>query len=117
MSIGALPRINIVEAAVIILVAVGSLYAVARIALTPRDLANGVAVIFAPWTNGTSSLTRAVMSGGRFVRYGRQPFIVVVVPEVPDYLSRAFANGAVLVVDPRALGGCLSVFSNATQLP
>ena len=87
--------------------ALASFCAVARIALQPRDPAAGVAVVFAPWTSQEDALARAVEAGGRFVRYGAFPFIVVIVPETADYLSRISSDGAVLVADPRALAACL----------
>jgi hypothetical protein len=81
--------------------------AVARIALEPRDPSAGVAVVFAPWTSQEDALARAVEAGGRFIRYGAFPFVVVVMPETADYLSRISRDGALLVADPRALAACL----------
>jgi hypothetical protein len=107
----------LLEAAVLACVAVGSLYATISIGLAPRDPASGVAVIFAPWTDADAALTRAVKAGSRFVRYGGYGFIVVVVPEAPDYLSRIRIAGALFVLDPGALAACLGVFSNAAQAP
>jgi hypothetical protein len=87
--------------------ALASFCAVARIALEPRDPAAGVAVVFAPWTSQEDALARAVEAGGRFIRYGAFPFVVVVMPETADYLSRISRDGALLVADPRALAACL----------
>jgi hypothetical protein len=87
--------------------ALASFCAVARIALEPRDPSAGVAVVFAPWTSQEDALARAVEAGGRFVRYGAFPFVVVVMPETADYLSRISRDGALLVADPRALAACL----------
>jgi hypothetical protein len=92
-----------------------SLYLTARIGLAPRDLADGVGVIFAPWTSGEVALRRAVGAGGRFVRFGGLPFVVVVIPEDPDYLARIAADGALLVVDPQALAACLPFSSDSTR--
>jgi hypothetical protein len=86
-----------------------------RIGLAPRDPADGVAVIFAPWTDARAALTRAVEAGGRFVRYGGYDFIVVVIPDAPDYVSRINAAGALLVVDPEALAACSAAFADAAQ--
>lgn len=99
----------LLDAAIITVMAVGSVYVSARIALQPRRPADGVAVVFAPWTSGTSALIHAVSAGGRFVRYGQRPFIVMIVPETADYPSRAFGEGAFLVVDPQVLSACFSV--------
>jgi len=92
-----------------------SLYVTARIGLAPRDPADGVGVIFAPWTSGEAALRRAVGAGGRFVRFGVLPFVVVVIPEDPDYLARVAADGALLVVDPQALAACLPTSSDSTR--
>jgi hypothetical protein len=91
--------------------ALASLFMAARIGLAPRAPEDGVGVIFAPWTSGDAALRRAVGAGARFVRYGGMPFVVVVVPDQRDYLARIAADGALLVVDPRALAACLSLFS------
>jgi hypothetical protein len=91
--------------------ALASFCAVARIALEPRDPSAGVAVVFAPWTSQEDALARAVEAGGRFVRYGAFPFVVVVMPETADYLSRISRDGALLVADPRALAACLPFVS------
>ena len=96
------------DAALISLLAIASLFAIARIGLQPRDPANGIAVVFAPWTSAGAVLTRATDAGGRFVRYGGFPFIAVVMPETPDYSSRILAEGALLALDPRALAACFS---------
>jgi hypothetical protein len=105
----------LVEAAVLACVAVGSFYVTVRNGLAPREPASGVAVIFSPWTAADAALTRAVEAGGRFVRYGGYPFIVIVVPETPDYPSRVHGAGALFVVDPGALAACLGALSNAGQ--
>jgi hypothetical protein len=105
----------LVEAAVLACVAVGSFYITVRNGLAPRQPASGVAVIFTPWTAADAALARAVEAGGRFVRYGGYPFIVVVVPETPDYPSRVHSAGALFVVDPGALAACLRAFSDGGE--
>jgi hypothetical protein len=95
------------DLALIAVLAVASFAAILRIGLVPRDPAQGVAVIFTPWTGADETLARSVAAGARFVRFGRLPFIAIVMPERPDYVERAFANSAVLAVDPQILAGCL----------
>jgi hypothetical protein len=99
------------DAALITLLAVASLFVIARIGLKPRDPLSGVAVMFAPWTSAEATLARATDPGSRFVRYGGFPFIAVVIPERADYPERMLAGGAVFVLDPQALAACLSGFS------
>ena len=95
--------------------ALGSLFATASIALAPKDPSSGVAVVFSPWTSAAAALARATDPGSRFVRYGGFPFIVVVVPDAPDYLSRISAAGALFVADPKALAACLGTFTRTTD--
>jgi hypothetical protein len=97
---------RIIEGTAIAAFALLSTIAVARIGLEPSDPSKGVGVIFAPWTDGNAAFTRAVGAGGRFVRYGGPPFIVVVEPESADYVRRVKDAGALLLVDPRVLAAC-----------
>lgn len=99
----------------IFLVAVASLYGVARLGLKPHDPATGVGVVFAPWVSETAAVNRATAAGARFVRFGGLPFIVVVVPEASDYVARISSEGAFLVVDPQALAACLRFVGGAVQ--
>ena len=87
--------------------AIGSLAVVARLALQPKNPAEGVAVVFSPWTNAAEALAQATAPGSRFVRYGGYPFIVVVIPDDPGYVSRISAQGALFVLDPKTLAACL----------
>lgn len=105
-------RSKIVDAVLLGVLSLGAFCASARIALIPRDTTEGVAVIFAPWTTADKTLLRAIAGGSRFVRFGGLPFIAVVMPESTKYVDRMLGAGAWLVVDPRALAACSSVFSN-----
>jgi hypothetical protein len=99
-------RRKIADAGVLICLSLGAFYAGARTGLTPRDSSQGVAVIFAPWTSATDTLSRAVATGARFVRFGALPFIAVVIPDDAAYPDRMFGDGAWLVVDSQGPGGC-----------
>ena len=99
----------------ILAAALTGLYGAARLGLTPRDPAAGVGVVFAPWVSESSAFARATATGARFVRFGGAPFIVVVVPETPDYIAQISADGAVLIVDPQALAACLRLFSGTVS--
>jgi hypothetical protein len=107
----------LIDALVLAIVSIGALYATARVSLVPHDPGRGVAVVFAPWTSAESTLTRTVEAGGRFVRFGGASFIGIAVPEDGDYSARAFAAGAWLVLDPKALAACLSAFGVASANP
>jgi hypothetical protein len=97
------------------LLSVVVLYVSARAALVPRDPAEGVAVVFAPWTTRETAMVRTVEAGARFVRFGGVAFVTVAMPEDGAYPARAFTQGAWLVVDPKAIAACLSPFGIATD--
>jgi hypothetical protein len=110
-----LPRPRwLIDAVILASVSIGALYATARFSLAPREPARGVAVVFAPWTPAEITMARTVEAGGRFVRFGGTSFIAVAYPDNADYPARAFAAGAWLVLDPKALAACLSAFGVAT---
>ena len=56
---------------------------------------------------GLSANALTVEAGARVVRFGGLPFIVIVLPERPDYAQRARDGGALLMLDPQALAACL----------
>jgi hypothetical protein len=107
---------TLLDATLIAAVAFGSLIAAASIALAPKDLSAGVAVVFSPWTDAAAALARATDPGSRFVRYGAYPFIVVVIPDTPEYLSRVSGEGALFVADPKALAACLKPFTRPAEI-
>jgi hypothetical protein len=103
---------RLLDGMVVAAFALASLYVTIRIGLAPRDPSAGVGVIFAPWTGGEAAMRRAVAAGGRFVRFGGLPFIVIMIPDNRDYIARVAADGAFLVVDPQALAACLPFIAN-----
>lgn len=116
----ALPRSSapirkIVDIGLLACLSLGTLYAGARIGLTPRDPSQGVAVIFAPWTVAEKTLARSVEGGSRFVRFGGLPFIAVVIPDNANYPDRMLGAGAWLVVDPQTLAACSAALSFTRQ--
>ncbi len=82
-----------------------SLAVSAHLALKPRDPANGIALVFAPWSSEQATFLGALESGGRFVRFGGLPFIAVVMPE--NSQTKLNAVGAWFVADPKAIAACL----------
>jgi hypothetical protein len=105
------------DAAVLACISVGALYATARLTLEPRNPDQGVAVVYAPWTEAETTLKSATEAGGRFVRFGGAPFVAVAMPEDQNYSARAYAAGAWLVLDPKTIAACLSAFGIATENP
>lgn len=106
---------KILDAGFLICLSVGALYAGARTGLTPQDPTKGVAVVFAPWTSPNAVITQAVAAGSRFVRFGSLPFIAIVMPDDAAYPDRMFGEGAWLVVDSQAPGGCFTAAPNARK--
>jgi hypothetical protein len=100
-------RIRWFDAALIFTAAVCSFGAAAAVALAPKKNADGIAVVFAPWTSAAESFARSTEQGGRFVRFGTFEFIAVVEPVDGDYSGRVRKNGAWFVADPAALAACL----------
>lgn len=86
--------------------AFGNFVVVTRVALEPKTPSDGVAIVFSPWTSAANALDRATAPGSRFVRYGGYPFIVVVIPDDPGYVSRVSSSGALFILDPQALAAC-----------
>ena len=93
----------------IAILAIASFAIILRVGLVPGNPAAGVAVIYAPWTNASDTMVRAVSAGARFVRFGGFSFIAVVVPEESDYVERVLAGSALLAVDPQVLAACMPV--------
>ncbi len=98
---------SLFDASLIALAAIVGLLASAQIALKPRDPANGVALVFAPWSDAESTFRSAIETGGRFIRFGGLPFIAVVMPEAPEFSQRVSASRAWFLADPKALAACL----------
>jgi hypothetical protein len=99
--------VRTLDVVLIAVLAAVSFAAILRIGLAPRNPDAGVAVIYAPWTSADQTLRRSVAAGARFVRFGGWPFIAIVMPEQPAYVSRALTGSALLAVDPEVLAGCL----------
>lgn len=101
-------RRRLIDALLIGAFALGNLLVVLHVAFQPKNPAEGIAIVFTPWTSAANALDRATAPGSRFVRYGGYPFIVVVIPDDPGYVSRVSSRGALLVLDPKALAACFS---------
>lgn len=65
-----------------------------------------VAVVFPPWVDLTEAATRVAGADGRPVRQGRFENIVIAAPNGPGFIDDLYEQGAILVVDPIAFGGC-----------
>src|SRR5262244_4281 len=63
-----------------------------------------VAVFAAPWSAGAVGVV--AQAGGRLVRSGRLPWIIVAVSDDNDFVRRLYRAGAILVTDPIYVIGC-----------
>lgn len=103
------------DSLLILTVAIVSLYGIVRLGSAPRNPASGIGVVFAPWVSQAAAATRATEPGARLVRFGGLPFIVVVMPDTPDYAARMAADGALLLVDPQILAACMRLVGGEAQ--
>ena len=86
--------------------AVGSMLAAAASSLGPPP-GSPIAALYPPWWSASRSLLAAA-AGGMPVRFGATRFVVVVVPDTPDAARLLRQAGAWLLLDPKALGGCVA---------
>ena len=86
--------------------AVGSLLAAWASSFGPRP-DGPIAALYPPWWSASQCLLAAA-AGGMPVRFGAAGFVVVVLPDTPDAARLLRRAGAWLLLDPRALGGCVA---------
>ncbi len=79
----------------------------AFIAVTPRDPLAPVAVVFAPWIGAGVAMAAAAEAGAQVLQAGAASNIIIVQPVERGYAARVAAQGAWLVADATAFGGCL----------
>ena len=79
---------------------------VCALTLAPRQADANVAVIFAPWIDARSAISRATAAGAMLVRSGAYPFIVIVRSGASDFTARARREGALVILDANAIAGC-----------
>ena len=82
------------------------------LALSPRD-GEAVAVLAVPWWGANASATVAA-ADGRLLDLAANQLLAIAIDGSPDFVSRLYAAGALLVVDARAAAFC---FPAATQTP
>lgn len=61
-----------------------------------------LAAIFPPWVSGEEAVARSLAAGGRILRQGAVPFVVVLAPEAADRPA-----GALLMLRLDGLAGCI----------
>ncbi len=67
-----------------------------------------VAALFPPWWDSARAEASVVAAGGTLLRLGAWSAVVVTASDDPEFAVRLRAAGAWLVLDPQALGGCLT---------
>ena len=83
----------------------GSFILLMLVALQPPS-SGQVAIFAAPWSSERELYDMVAAAGGRAVRAGALPFVIVATDPEPGFSDRLYASGAWLVTDPVALGGC-----------
>ena len=63
-----------------------------------------VAIFAAPWSAGAAGIV--AQAGGKLVRPGRAPWIIVAVSDDDGFVGKLYRAGAILVTDPRYAIGC-----------
>lgn len=90
------------------LLLLASWLALAYLSLQPRADAVVLAAVFPPWWGAERTFAAAASTGAAIIRTGAIPTIVVLHPTGDDGLARLRQAGAWLVLDPKAIGGCLT---------
>ena len=83
-----------------------SAVATAGFSLEPRS-GRPILAIFPPWWSNERGAGAAINAGGSLVGFGRWSGTVVAISDGPRFKKRLRANGAVLLLDARALAGCM----------
>jgi len=100
---GTLPAVALAAAMLM-----GSVVATAALAIAPgADQAAPVAALFPPWWTAEEAYVAAASTGGAIVRQGALPSLLVVQSAEPGFRGRLRAAGAWVLLDPKAVGGCL----------
>lgn len=75
--------------------------------LQPRPDSEAVAAVFPPWWSGAKALTAAASADASIIRTGAFATIMIVKPATHDGLEKLREAGALLTIDPQAIGACL----------
>jgi hypothetical protein len=86
---------------------IASVASLAWLESQPRD-AHTIAAIYPPWIGGDEAIDRVIGAGGAIVRLGIIGTVIVAHSDDPGLSDRLSASGAWAVIDPEALGGCLT---------
>ncbi|MHC2467103.1 hypothetical protein ACVIHD_006115 [Bradyrhizobium embrapense] len=85
---------------------IASWIAIVMLSLQVRAGAEVVAVAFPPWWRAERALVAAASANASIVRMTAIPALLVVRPDRDGGLSRLYAAGALLTMDPQAIAGC-----------
>jgi hypothetical protein len=95
----------VIIAVAVLAVSVGTTVAVG---LAPgADETAPVAVLYPPWWSADRAFVAAGSAGGAVVREGAISSLLVARSPEPGFRDRLRATGALLLLDPKALAGCL----------
>ncbi len=80
--------------------------AMAAAALVPKSAE--VAVLVAPGSAPEEVVSLVARAGGRLIDSGGRDWVAVAAGEDEGFVGRLYAEGAMLVIDPAGLFGCIS---------
>ncbi|MCC5976750.1 MAG: hypothetical protein JJU21_01685 [Salinarimonas sp.] len=95
-----------IRVALLLLFGLATLGAPLALIAGPKDASDGIAVIFAPWIDEATAMSRVGDAGGAVIRAGGAGFVSVVMPQSPDFAQNIRAAGAWLLLDPQVVGVC-----------
>lgn len=87
---------------------IGTLLVVPVFAMAP-DPTHPVAAVFPPWWTPARAFAAVSAAGAPVLQLGAAPGVFVLDAGPPDLPARLRAAGAILVLDARALRGCLYI--------
>ncbi|HEY7386425.1 MAG TPA: hypothetical protein VH743_22410 [Beijerinckiaceae bacterium] len=82
------------------------------LALSPRD-GEAVAVLAMPWPGASASATVAA-ADGRLLDLVANQLLAIAVDDSPEFVSRLYGAGALLVIDARAAAFCFPAANRPT---
>lgn len=91
-----------------VLLLLASWFALAYLSLQPQADASVLAAVFPPWWGAERTFAAAASTGAEIIRTGAIPTVVVLRPIGDNGLVRLREAGAWLVLDPKAIDGCLT---------
>ncbi len=98
--------------ALLVIFCLATLAAPLALVAGPDSAEDGVAVVFAPWIDEATAMSRIGAAGGAVIRPGAAGFVTIAIPQSPDFERAIRAAGAWLLLDPQRVGICSSTLNS-----